>query len=95
MNDDTPQTAVALHYDGSGAPRVTAKGQRRVAEAIVAAAREHGVPLYEDVELAALLSRLELGDEIPEELYLAIARIIAFVYRLAASADGAVREQDA
>lgn len=74
--------AIALEYDGAAAPRVTAIGEDRLAEQIVALAREHGVPLLENAELAGLLGRLELGDEIPETLYLCIAQIIAFAYRL-------------
>ncbi len=75
--------AVALRYEGVGAPKVTAKGEGLLAEKIIETARECGVPMYDDPQLAALLSKLELGDEIPETLYLAIARIIAFAYMVA------------
>ncbi len=51
-------------------------------EEIIALAREHGVPLLENAELAALLAQLDLGDEIPETLYRCVAQIIAFAYRL-------------
>jgi flagellar biosynthesis protein len=74
--------AVALRYDGSGAPRVTAKGRAEVAERIVALAREHGVPLQDEPELAAVLAQVPLGDEIPELLYRAVAEVIAFAYLL-------------
>lgn len=74
--------AVALRYDGQGAPRVTAKGRDRLAEEILALAREHNVPLQENAELAGLLARLDLGEEIPEALYLAVAQVIAFAYYL-------------
>jgi flagellar biosynthesis protein len=74
--------AVALRYDGTGAPRVTAKGRAELAERIVAAAREHGIPLQDDPALAAVLSRIPLGDEIPETLYRAVAEVIAFAYLL-------------
>lgn len=74
--------AVALHYDQVHAPRVTAKGEDELAAQIIALAREHGVPLYENPELLDLLSRLETGDEIPETLYRVIAEVIAFAYRL-------------
>lgn len=77
-----PRRALALQYDGVGAPRVTAKGLAEVADRIIALAEEHGVPLYEDPQLAAALSHLELGEEIPELLYLAIAEVLAFVYDL-------------
>ncbi len=85
MSDHGPRAlpiAVALHYDGSGAPRVTAKGRAEVAERIVALAREHGVPLQDDPELAAVLARIPLGEEIPEALYRAVAEVIAFAYLL-------------
>jgi flagellar biosynthesis protein len=72
--------AVALRYDGTGAPRVTAKGRAELAERIVAAAREHGIPLQDDPALAAVLSRIPLGEEIPEALYRAVAEVIAFAY---------------
>jgi flagellar biosynthesis protein len=75
-----PKTAIALVYDGENAPRIAAKGLGEVAEAIMAAAREHGIPLQEDGELAALLGRLQLGAEIPPELYVAVAEVIAFAY---------------
>jgi flagellar biosynthesis protein len=78
--------AVALRYDGRGAPRVTAKGQGLVAERIVAAAREHDVPLYADAGLAATLARIELNEEIPENLYRAVAQVIAFAYLVSGKA---------
>lgn len=77
-----PRKAVALHYDGRGAPRVTAKGQGLVAETILSRAREHGVPLHEDAALAATLAQLDLGEEIPEALYRAVAQVLAFAYFL-------------
>jgi flagellar biosynthesis protein len=76
----TPSAAVALRYDGTGAPRVTAKGRNLVAARILELAEEAGVPLYEDPDLLMLLSRLELGDEIPAALYVAVAEVIAFAY---------------
>ncbi|HFE31988.1 MAG TPA: EscU/YscU/HrcU family type III secretion system export apparatus switch protein [Gammaproteobacteria bacterium] len=77
-----PTTAVALHYDGDKAPTVTAKGSGEVAEQIIALAKEHGIPLQENAALTELLSRLDLGTEIPPELYLAVAEVIAFAYLL-------------
>jgi len=78
----SPSIAVALHYDGETAPQVTAKGSGELAEKIIAIAKKHNVPLQENNELVQLLSHLELGDQIPEELYLAVAEIIAFTYML-------------
>ncbi len=77
-----PRRAIALEYDGAGAPRIAALGHDEVAEQIIALAREHGVPLLENAELAMLLAQLDLGDEIPETLYRCVAQIIAFAYRL-------------
>lgn len=78
----THPQAVALQYDEVSAPKVTAKGEAEVAEEIIRIAEEHGVPLYENKELVALLCKLELGEEIPEILYRVIAEIIAFAYYL-------------
>lgn len=78
----TPRQAIALSYDGSNAPNLTAKGDDELAEAILAIAREYEVPIYENAELVRLLARLELGDAIPEPLYRTIAEIIAFAWYL-------------
>jgi flagellar biosynthesis protein len=78
-----PPLAVALHYSGSGAPRVVAKGGGQVAERIIATARDHNVPLQEDAALASALSRLQLGREIPRDLYLAVAHVLAFAWTVA------------
>ena len=77
-----PTVAVALHYAGRGAPRLTAKGHGAVAEQILKVAREHGVPLDEDAALAQTLAQLDLGQEIPRELYLAVAQVLAFAWQL-------------
>lgn len=78
----TPAIAVALQYDGENAPRVTAKGRGELAEQIIALARQFDVPLTENRELVQLLASLELGEEIPQMLYVAVAEIIAFAYLL-------------
>lgn len=83
-----PQIAVAVRYDGRDAPRVTAKGENELAAAIRDLAREHGVPLYENPQLAVVLSQIELGEEIPEALYRAVAEVIAFAYLLSGRACG-------
>jgi flagellar biosynthesis protein len=74
--------AVALHYDRSGAPRVVAKGRGSIGEKIIEVARAHGVPIEENEVLAGALSHVELGDEIPAELYKAVAEVLIFVLRL-------------
>jgi flagellar biosynthesis protein len=76
----SPALAVALSYDGTGAPRVVAKGAGEVGERIRSTALEHGVPLQEDAELAQLLARLELDEEIPRALYVAVAQVLAFAW---------------
>lgn len=76
------QKAVALFYDGKGAPQITAKGVNHEAEEIVALAKAHGVPLCDNPALVELLSYIELGDHVPETLYVAVAHILAFAYGL-------------
>lgn len=76
------QKAVAIYYDGKNAPHVSAKGTGDVAEQIIAIAQEHGVPLCDNSALVDLLVTLELGDEIPSTLYIAVAYVIAFAYQL-------------
>lgn len=77
-----PRQAIALNYDGQSAPTLTAKGDDELAETILAIARHHEVPIYENAELVRLLARLELGEAIPEALYRTIAEIIAFAWYL-------------
>jgi len=74
--------AVALHYDKKGAPRVVAKGRGTIAAKIVEIAQEHDVPIQENEVLAGALSNVEIGDEIPAELYKAVAQVLIFVMRL-------------
>jgi len=81
-SDHKDISTVALKYDGESAPRITAKGRGYIAEEILTIAREHNIPMYEDPELVKLLSQLELGDEIPRSLYLAVAEVIAFAYSI-------------
>ena len=77
-----PKQAIALVYDGEQTPTLTAKGEGDLAEQIVQLAMEYEVPIYENADLAKMLARMELGDEIPEELYRTIAEIIAFAWFL-------------
>jgi flagellar biosynthesis protein len=76
------QLAVALHYDKKGAPRVVAKGRGTIGAKIVEVAKAHDIPIEENEMLAAALSNVELGDEIPAELYTAVAEVLVFVLRL-------------
>lgn len=82
FSDDELKHAVALFYDGNEAPTITAKGQGIEAEEIIRIAQDNNVPLCDNAPLVGLLSQLELGDEIPEELYIAVSHIIAFAYKM-------------
>lgn len=81
---DPRKRAVALRYksEDDPAPRVVAKGRGALAERILAIAREEGIYVQEDPDLIGLLAKLEVDDTIPEELYRAVAEVLAFVYRL-------------
>jgi flagellar biosynthesis protein len=81
---DAPKRAVALRYDPArdAAPRVLAVGQGAVADEILRRAREAGVAVTEDEALAAVLSKLDVGQAIPPELYVVVAEVLAYVYRL-------------
>lgn len=74
--------AVALEFDGTNAPRVTAKGRGEVAAKILETARAHNVPVEDNPILAEALSAVELDDHIPEPLYQAVAQVIGFVLSL-------------
>ena len=75
--------AVALQYDKGSVPvpRVIAKGRGESGEAILALARAHGVPIEENAPLAEALAQIELGDDIPEALYRAVAEVLVFILR--------------
>jgi flagellar biosynthesis protein len=73
-----------LHYDkgGGGAPRVIAKGKGTIGARIIEIARANDVPIEENEVLAGALSNVELGEEIPEDLYKAVAEVLIFVLGL-------------
>lgn len=77
------QTAVALHYDKDtdNAPKIVAKGKGVLAEKIIEIARKNDIPVYEDADLIEILSKLDLGQEIPPELYKLIAEVLVFIYK--------------
>ena len=78
-----PKIAVALQYDPSEeAPKVIASGKGIIADKILETAKESDVPVYEDEGLAKTLSKLELGEAIPPELYGVVAEILVFVDRM-------------
>ena len=82
MSETKNQLAVALHYDRTGAPRVVAKGKGTIGAKIIEVAKAHDIPIEENEVLAGALSNVELGDEIPAELYKAVAEVLAFVYKI-------------
>jgi len=80
---DPAREAIALAYrQTDAAPRVVAKGKGLVAEQIIAKAREHGVFVHESPELVALLTQVDIDEHIPPQLYLAVAELLAWLYRL-------------
>ena len=82
VNDPTRE-AVALAYGQTdAAPRVVARGKGLIAEQIIAKAREHGVYVHESPELVALLTQVDIDEHIPPQLYLAVAELLAWLYRL-------------
>ncbi|TVY08799.1 EscU/YscU/HrcU family type III secretion system export apparatus switch protein [Paenibacillus cremeus] len=88
-NQDTTKSspglkkAVALKYDRetSAAPKVVAKGKGRIAEVILDKAKESGVPIQEDASLVEVLSKLDIDQNIPPELYMLVAEVLTFIYR--------------
>lgn len=75
--------AVALAYRSHDpAPKVVAKGRGLIAQAIIDRAKEHGVFVHESTDLVGLLMQVELDQSIPPQLYLAIAELLAWLYRL-------------
>lgn len=79
-NTKKPKIAVALEYTpGEQAPKVIASGKSFMAEKIIEKAKESNVPTYEDSKLANTLSKLEIGEMIPPELYTIVAEILVFV----------------
>lgn len=101
MSNRFQRQAIALSYDGIQAPTLSGKGDDDLADAIIAIAKAHEVPIYENAELVKMLGQLKLGDSIPKELYLTIAEIIAFAWYLQGKVPAGVdissgpRERDA
>lgn len=75
--------AVALRYDQEkeATPKIIGKGSGYFAEKLIALAKEHNIPIHEDSDLAEVLCRLDLNQEIPAETYVMVAEILAFIYR--------------
>ena len=83
-NNSQIKKAAALKYDidRDEAPRVVAKGKGDIASKIVETAKEHDIPIKKDQDIVEVLTHLNIGEEIPEELYQAIAEILSFIYQL-------------
>ena len=83
-NNKKLRKAVAIKYNPAKgqAPIIVAKGQGEIAQVILNKAQEHGVPVTQNPPVAEVLNQLKLGEEIPPELYKAVAEILAFVYLL-------------
>lgn len=80
---DATREAVALAYSQTdAAPRVVAKGKGLIAEQIIARAKEHGIYVHESPELVALLTQVDIDERIPPQLYMAVAELLAWLYRL-------------
>ena len=81
MKEKSPKAAALKYTHGKdSAPKLTAKGRGDVAQKIIESAETHSIPIQEDKELVEFLSMLDLYQEIPPELYRAVAEIIAFIY---------------
>jgi flagellar biosynthesis protein len=82
--EDKIKKAVALKYERGkdAAPKVTAKGRGAVADKILALARENRIPIEKDSTLMEALYRLDINEEIPEELFQVVAELLAFIYRM-------------
>ncbi len=78
------EQAVALLYDEqkSSAPQIVASGKGKIAEKIIATAKEAGVHIQEDPDLVELLAKIPVGEEIPADLYQTVAEVLAFVYQV-------------
>ncbi len=83
-DNDERKFAAALQYDRKtdGAPRISAKGRGELAERIIDIARREGIAITEDKDLAVVISAMEVGEEIPPELYSVVAEIFSFLYRM-------------
>lgn len=82
-NQNKRKKAIALRYDKKDSPpRVIAKGQGYVADSIIEKGLSEDIQIYEDEVLASQLLNLDIGEEIPEELYFAVAEVLAFIFEI-------------
>ena len=82
--EDERKEAVVLKYDEAAhiAPVVKAKGKGKIAENIIREAEKHEIPIHEDAALVELLGKININETIPEELYKAVAEVLAFIYQI-------------
>lgn len=85
--------AVALQWDGQAAPRVVAKGRGELAARIAELAAEHGVPIDGDPQIVEVLATVDIGRQVPESLFVAVAEILAFAYSIKGSLPGHLVER--
>lgn len=85
---DKRKAAIALAYQtGDVAPKVVARGRGLIAQAIIERAKQHGVFVHESEDLVGILMQVELDENIPPQLYLAVAELLAWIYRLEKGGD--------
>jgi flagellar biosynthesis protein len=84
VDEKKTKKAVALKYSpvDDGAPKVAAKGRGYIADKILEVAKEHDIPIKEDSDLIEILYKLDIEQEIPPEIYIVVAEILAFVYKV-------------
>jgi len=82
MSESRFSKSAALTYSGEGAPRLVAKGEGELADRIKATAEEFGIPVVEEAGLVQMLCQIPLGEEIPPALYVAVAEVLAHVFRI-------------
>jgi flagellar biosynthesis protein len=92
--EEKVKKAVALKHEGTAAPIVAAKGKGHTAETIIELAKEHNIPLRKDPDLVEMLSKVELNQEIPENLYKAVAEIFVFLYNVTRDGEKSRKEKD-
>lgn len=82
--DEENQKAVALGYDPlkDEAPRVLASGKKKIAEQIIALAKQNGIPIRDDPVLTAALMEIDINQTIPPELYRVVAEVLSYIYRI-------------
>jgi flagellar biosynthesis protein len=94
MRNDPLKSAVALAYlESDTAPRVVAKGRGAIAAEIIARANEHGVYVHESPELVSLLMQVDVDENIPPQLYVAVAELLAWLYQIEQGSNEAIQSE--